>query len=642
MGINFKYILFRINYLYYKTKDFYLLKMNSHHKEDFRSKYKLIKKIGVGNFTDVYSAESKNKELRAIKIIRLGDIKLELEEEILSKEEINNKFNDFIKDLKYEIENMKICGENNENSVKYYESFETDEEFVIVMELADENLVKFKRNENLNSKEIYEILIQLNNTFRIMKEKNIVHRYLKPKNILIKYKNIEKKEEGFIVKLCDYGISKQTSQYTQVRTEKRGTKDYMAPEVIDLKKRDNYDYKCDLWSLGIIIYELFFGEVPYKGIYEEIMLGQINLLGKRKLKKTNDNNLDDLINGLLEKDPNKRMSWDEYLKHPFFNINKINIEMNNEIEIIIKVEKEEINKEIYYLDNTDYVDDFKVKHYHNNLKELNNVEVYINNTKYEYKKYFKPEKEGEFKIRIKFNDIKDCSFMFAGCKNIVEINFINFNTENIIDMKYMFTGCINLKYLDLSKFNTKNVTNMEGMFGGCINENAFLDASDKMQNIQNIEDMVTNFENLIIKVANYYGGCKNLEELKLPSSLNTQNVTNMMMMFFECNNLKGLNLPSSFNTQNVTNMMGMFSGCNNLKELNLPSSFNTQNVTNMMGMFDKCNNLKELNLPSSFNTQNVTNMMGMFYGCTYFNNFNLSSFHVIDKDLLLKNPNLEK
>ena len=177
--------------------------MNSHHKEDFRNKYKLIKKIGVGNFTDVYSAENKNKELRAIKIIGLGDIKLELEEEILSKEEVNNKFNDYIKGLKSEIENMIICGENNENSVKYYESFETDEEFAIVMELADENLAKFKRNENLNSKEIYEILIQLNNTFRIMKEKNIVHRDLKPKNILIKYKNIEKKEEGFIVKLCD-------------------------------------------------------------------------------------------------------------------------------------------------------------------------------------------------------------------------------------------------------------------------------------------------------------------------------------------------------------------------------------------------------------------------------------------------------
>ena len=58
--------------------------MNSHHKEDYRNKYRLIKKIGLGNFTTVYKAENKNKELRAVKIISLGDIKLELESELFS------------------------------------------------------------------------------------------------------------------------------------------------------------------------------------------------------------------------------------------------------------------------------------------------------------------------------------------------------------------------------------------------------------------------------------------------------------------------------------------------------------------------------------------------------------------------------
>ena len=145
--------------------------MNSHHKEDYRNKYRLIKKIGVGNFTDVYKAENEKKELRAVKIINLGDIKLELEEEFFTDEQVNEKFNEYIKNLKFEIENMKVCAENNENSVKFYESFETDEEFVLVMELADEDLVKFKKNKKLNSKDVYEILIQLNNTFKIMKEK---------------------------------------------------------------------------------------------------------------------------------------------------------------------------------------------------------------------------------------------------------------------------------------------------------------------------------------------------------------------------------------------------------------------------------------------------------------------------------------
>ena len=90
---------------------------------------------------------------------------------------------------------MKICSINNNNSVKCYEYFNNKDNFVIIMELCDENLLqllnKRLKNENkgFNSEEIYEIMNQLNNTFKIMKEKNIIHRDLKLENILIKYNN---------------------------------------------------------------------------------------------------------------------------------------------------------------------------------------------------------------------------------------------------------------------------------------------------------------------------------------------------------------------------------------------------------------------------------------------------------------------
>ena len=364
---------------------------------------------------------------------------------------------------------------------------------------------------------------------------------------------------------------------------------------------------------------------------------------------------------------------------------KNSTEKKNEIEIIMKVEKKEINKKIYFLDNIDFEDEKKIKYYHNHLKELNDVDLYINDKKYKYKKYFKPEKEGIYKIRIKFNDITDCSFMFAGCENITNINFINFNTKCVKDMKYMFSGCSNLKYLDLSKFNTENVTNMEGMFGRYFNYE-YLDLSlyDK---VEDLKELI----NLDSKIKIYLDGCINLEEIILSSSFNTKNVTSMMGMFRFCKSLKKLNLPESFNTQNVTNMMnmfnccynleklilpnsfntknvirmvGMFVYCRNLKELKLSDSFNTENVINMLGMFNYCNNLKELELPSCFNTKNVKNMMGMFtccynleklifsasfntknailthmfYGCKYYDNFDLSSFHSNNKEILTRNP----
>ena len=68
-------------------------------------------------------------------------------------------------------------------------------------------------------------------------------------------------------------------------------------------------------------------------------------------------------------------------------------------------------KDIYFLDNIDYIDLNGEEHLHDNLKELNtgNVDLYINGIKCEFKKYFIPETEGEYSIKLKFkNNIKDC------------------------------------------------------------------------------------------------------------------------------------------------------------------------------------------------------------------------------------------
>ena len=322
-----------------------------------------------------------------------------------------------------------------------------------------------------------------------------------------------------------------------------------------------------------------------------------------------------------------------YLKYP---VNDFINNYVNKIEIELKVNKKDINKHIYFLDNIDYIE-FKnnINHYHDNLKELkeSNTKLFINNKEYKYNKYFIPLKEGIYKIILKFNlKLKDCSFMFAGCKNIININFKYFNSNNITNMKYMFTGCINLKNLDLSSFNTQNVINMEGMFGRYDNS-SYLDDLLKLpkNSIKIYYDGCNNLELLnissfntknVINMRGMFSYCENLKELKL-LSFDTKNVTNMSLMFYYCYNLKELDL-SSLNTSNVTNMSFMFSDCNNLKELNI-SSFDTKNVTNMSVMFYYCSNLEKLDL-SSFNTKNVINMRNMFCYCDKLQILNLSSF----------------
>jgi serine/threonine protein kinase len=177
---------------------------------------------------------------------------------------------------------MKICSKNNKNSLECYEYFNNDKNFVLVMELCDKNLSQLlmerikKKKKCFSHDEILKILEELNNTFQIMNEKIIIHRDLKLENILIKYNN----NKRFNIKITDYGSSKKLMSLS--RSCNIGTTIYMAPEILNGEK---YNYKCDLWSLGIIIYKLYFGKSPFPGESEEAIKKYIEQFGNKLLKK---------------------------------------------------------------------------------------------------------------------------------------------------------------------------------------------------------------------------------------------------------------------------------------------------------------------------------------------------------------------
>ena len=224
--------------------------------------------------------------------------------------------------------------------------------------------------------------------------------------------------------------------------------------------------------------------------------------------------------------------------------------------------------------------------------------------------------------------------MFAGCNNIKNINFINFDTSNSNTMEYMFADCTKLEKLNLSSFNTKNVVNMRNMFFNCgnltnldlssfdtknvINMSHIFDGCKKLENI----DLLFFVTNKVLNMSNMFNNCLLLKNLNL-SSFNTKNVIDMSYMFYNCCNLIKLDL-SSFDTKNVTNMSHIFDGCEKLDDVNL-LFFNTYKVSNMRYMFSNCLQLKNLNL-SSFKTENVIDMSYMFYNCCNLTNLDLSLF----------------
>ena len=459
--------------------------------------YILINPIKEGGNGIVYKAfNEKDKKFYAIK--KVEKEKIYLEREINQLQELN--------DSKYSVNYKEYIIQNNIN--------------YIVMELCDGDLNDLleSRNGNLDIVTIIKITNQLNEVLKKMLDLKIEHRDLKPGNILIKY--INEKKTDFEIKLTDYGCSKfynkeEVLGATSKFSEMVGTDFYMAPEIFQNKG----DSRSDLWSIGMILYDLYFNQIPFKNKDEYINSDVL-------LKETDYEDLNDLLNKLIVKDPDKRIKWDDYFEHPFNNQQIIEIVINNEKD----------NNNIKIIDN----EFFK-------CEQLKDSKIFIDRYEEKFNNNFILNK-GRHTIDIVFkNNLTNCNHMFSKCQNITQIKFFNLRTNEIKDMSYMFNGCSELLNLDLSCFKTKNVTNMSGMFNQC----------------------------------------SKLKELDL-IKFDTKNVTNMSGMFNECLNLEKLEL-SSFNTGNVRDMSYMFNECSKLKifEINI-KNFKTNNVLNKENMFNNC------------------------------------------------------
>ena len=260
----------------------------------------LDKKIGSGSFGEVFLGHLRSTgEKIAVKRVKKAKLK---------------KYGEYlIKAFHKEIESMKLCG--CENSVRLINMIETENNYNIVMELCDSDLLVHlnKSPSPFSVDEIRDIFSQLNNTFKIMQKHNIIHRDLKLGNILIKYTDESKTK--FIPKLSDYGFSKSLNENNFTSTH-LGTPATMAPEIM---MNLPYNEKSDIWSIGVMMYQLHYKGLPYSGFHEDQILRKIKNNFPRK--QPNDPDFKDLLDKIFVVDPKKRISWEEYFNHPFFKKN---------------------------------------------------------------------------------------------------------------------------------------------------------------------------------------------------------------------------------------------------------------------------------------------------------------------------------
>jgi len=259
--------------------------------------YKLEKLIGAGTFGEIYEGT----DVHTGQKVAIKRIKKKLLYE-------NGSF--LLNAYKKEVEIMKKC--ECENSIKFICDFDSDNNLNIIMELCDKDLLVYlyERKTAFTIDEIRETFLQLNNAFRKMRYNNILHRDLKLGNVLIKFTDESKMH--FIPKLADYGFSKELSIYN-TRTTHLGTPATMAPEIM---MNLPYDEKSDLWSVGVMMYQLYYKEIPYDGMTEMEILNKIR--SNTPYKQPEDKYFRDLLNKIFVVNPQNRISWNEYFNHPFF------------------------------------------------------------------------------------------------------------------------------------------------------------------------------------------------------------------------------------------------------------------------------------------------------------------------------------
>lgn len=246
------------------------------------NRYEIIAKIGSGGMADVYKAKDHVlNRLVAIKVL---------------KQEYSTDAT-FVK--KFRVEAQSAAGLSHPNIVSVYDVGEDDGVYFIVMELVQgitlKNYIDMKGK--LDIREALNISVQIASGLSAAHENRIIHRDIKPQNIIMS-------RDGK-VKVTDFGIAK-VADSTTVTTTAAGTVHYISPE----QARGGYsDERSDIYSLGITMYEMVTGRVPFEGetnVAVALMHIQSEMVPPRKLEPSIPVSFEKIILKCTQKKPERR------------------------------------------------------------------------------------------------------------------------------------------------------------------------------------------------------------------------------------------------------------------------------------------------------------------------------------------------
>ncbi len=294
--------------------------------------------------------------------------------------------------LKFLLKNeIEICLElKHDNVIRCYQVFEDAIAVYFIFELIDGgdlfNFIQTFQNKKIPEHRVIEIFIQiLDALYYIHIEKEIVHKDIKPENFLI-YTEGSK----LVVKLIDFGFAEKITSPNQKLEIQAGSLPYISPEMLE---HAGYDTKSDMFSVGVVLFNMLTGRQPFFGRNDDERRNCILTQEPVIPKEITNPYLIDILKGLMEKDPEKRLSVQEAKMHPWIQ------------EYINLHQQQTVKKE--------FVPNLSDSKNHNNLLKITNIKniVWMNMLSY-------LNIEVAFKIR---NYLLD---------NISEVNY-NLNNQSI-------------------------------------------------------------------------------------------------------------------------------------------------------------------------------------------------------------------
>lgn len=258
------------------------------------NRYKLLEKIGDGGMGNIYLA----KDLQLSRQVAVKTIRSELKENPEVCKRINRECN------------LHATLGVHPNIVALHDRIDQDGDIYLIMEyVRGETLTaRMKKNQesgdNFSNEEIVILICQTLDALTHIHNNDILHRDIKPSNIIL----VDKDDNSLTAKLMDFGIAAQDSddpeatKITTLVTGGPGTPAYMAPERIDADTFGESGPATDLYSVGVILYELLGGCPPFQGTMTEVLTGHLAKVPKMtSLPESIPDNLLSVLKKSLEK-----------------------------------------------------------------------------------------------------------------------------------------------------------------------------------------------------------------------------------------------------------------------------------------------------------------------------------------------------